>query len=151
MASSTTAISGHAQPHHAVLFPFMSKAKGHIIPVLHLARLLLHHRLTVTIFTTLTNRPFISESLKVKDTTASIVDLPFSHNVLDIPVGIDTTENLQCLCFIHLQTPQRSCSPTSNKHSILFRGSVSWSLMRSSGGPKTLLPSSTPHGWFTTV
>ena len=96
MASSTS-ISSHIQPHHVVLFPFMSK--GHIIPILHLARLLLHRCLTVTIFTTLTNRPFISESLK--DTTASIVDLPFSHNVPDIPVGIDTTEKLPSMSLFH--------------------------------------------------
>lgn len=63
----------------------------------HLARLLLHRRLTVTIFTTLTNRPFISESLK--DTTAS--NLPFSHNMLDIPVAIDTTENLPSMSLFH--------------------------------------------------
>ncbi|KAM4132708.1 hypothetical protein ACJW30_01G272300 [Castanea mollissima] len=88
MASSTTSISGHAQPHHAVLFPFIPP---------HLARLLLHRRLTVTIFTTLTNRPFISESLK--DTTAS--NLPFSHNMLDIPVAIDTTENLPSMSPFH--------------------------------------------------
>ena len=83
-------ISGDTQPHHVVLFPFMSK--GHTIPLLHLARLLLQRRLTVTIFTTPANRPFISESLN--NTTAFILDLPFSHNVTDLPAGIESTDKL---------------------------------------------------------
>ncbi|KAM4124929.1 hypothetical protein ACB094_01G269600 [Castanea mollissima] len=84
-------ICGDSQvPHHVVLFPFMSK--GHTIPILHLARLLLHRSLTVTIFTTPANRPFIFESLN--DTTVTILDLPFSHNVPDIPVGIESTDKL---------------------------------------------------------
>ena len=52
-----------ARPHHVVLFPFMSK--GHIIPILHLTRLLLHRRLAVTIFTTQANHAFITESLRL--------------------------------------------------------------------------------------
>ena len=49
--------SANTHPHHVVLFPFMSK--GHTIPILNLARLLLHRHLSVTIFTTPANRSFI--------------------------------------------------------------------------------------------
>ncbi|KAF3444678.1 hypothetical protein FNV43_RR14371 [Rhamnella rubrinervis] len=75
---------------HVVLFPFMSK--GHTIPLLHLARLLLNRNLSVTVFTTPANRPFIAHSLA--DTKASIIDLPFPENVPDIPTGIESTEKL---------------------------------------------------------
>ena len=120
-----------AQPHHVVLFPFMSK--GHIIPILHLTRLLLHRRLAVTIFTTQANHAFLSESLN--DTSASILDLPFSHNVPDIPAGIESMKNcLQSPYSIHLLTLQRSCKLTSNKRSRLFHMSASWYLMGSFGG-----------------
>ncbi|KAM4124931.1 hypothetical protein ACB094_01G269800 [Castanea mollissima] len=78
-------------------FPFMSK--GHTIPILHLARLLLHRSLTVTIFTTPANRPFIFESLN--DTTVTILDLPFLHNVPDIPVGIESTDKLPSMSMFH--------------------------------------------------
>ena len=86
-----------ARPHHVVLFPFMSK--GHIIPILHLTRLLLHRRLAVTIFTTQANHAFLSESLN--DTSASILDLSFSHNVPDIPAGIESTEKLPSISLFH--------------------------------------------------
>ena len=91
-------VSANTQPHHhVVLFPFMSK--GHTIPTLHLARLLLHRQLSVTIFTTPANRSFIVESLN--DTTASILDLPFSHNVADIPSGIESTDKLPSMSLFH--------------------------------------------------
>nr|AUI41134.1 uridine 5'-diphospho-glucosyltransferase 20 [Rhodiola rosea] len=64
---------------HAVLFPFMSK--GHTIPLLHLARLLLHRKLSVTIITTPLNLPFISTSLS--DTAASFVTIPFPTHIDD--------------------------------------------------------------------
>ncbi|KAL7221210.1 hypothetical protein ACSBR1_023207 [Camellia fascicularis] len=75
---------------HMVLFPFMSK--GHTIPILHLARQLLHRHATVTIFTTPANRPFISNSLA--NTDASIVDLPFPENVDGLPAGVESTDKL---------------------------------------------------------
>ncbi|KAI8019428.1 UDP-glycosyltransferase 90A1 [Camellia lanceoleosa] len=75
---------------HIVLFPFMSK--GHTIPILHLARLLLHRNATVTIFTTPTNHPFISASLA--NTNASIIDLPFPENIDELPTGVESTEKL---------------------------------------------------------
>ncbi|KAK0579759.1 hypothetical protein LWI29_031005 [Acer saccharum] len=77
--------------HHVILFPFMSK--GHTIPLLHLAHLLLRlPRVAVTVFTTPANRPFISNFLV--NTTASVVDLPFPENVAGIPPGIESTDKL---------------------------------------------------------
>ncbi|KAM7509927.1 hypothetical protein LguiB_008802 [Lonicera macranthoides] len=75
---------------HMVLFPFMSK--GHTIPLLHLAHLLLRRTTTVTIFTTPSNRPFISHSLA--GSSATILDLPFPQNVPGIPTGIESTDKL---------------------------------------------------------
>ncbi|TXG54637.1 hypothetical protein EZV62_019893 [Acer yangbiense] len=77
--------------HHVILFPFMSK--GHTIPLLHLAHLLLRlPRVAVTVFTTPANRPFISNFLV--NTTASIVNLTFPENVPGIPPGIESTDKL---------------------------------------------------------
>ncbi|XP_047958862.1 UDP-glycosyltransferase 90A1-like [Salvia hispanica] len=82
---------------HIVMFPFMSK--GHTIPLLHLTHLLLHRGLaTVTIFTTPSNLPFISESLTATTTTTttdlSIVALPFPQNIPGIPTGAESTDKL---------------------------------------------------------
>ncbi|XP_062153314.1 UDP-glycosyltransferase 90A1-like [Alnus glutinosa] len=87
------------QAHHVVLFPFMSK--GHTIPILHLAHLLLRRRQAVTVFTTPANRPFIAQSLA--DTSASIVDLPFPQNVADsdVPAGIESTDKLPSMSLFH--------------------------------------------------
>ncbi|KAK4847105.1 hypothetical protein QYF36_025564 [Acer negundo] len=77
--------------HHVILFPFMSK--GHTIPLLHLAHLLLRlPRVAVTVFTTPANRPFISNFLV--NTSASIIDLPFPENVAGIPPCIESTDEL---------------------------------------------------------
>ncbi|KAK4272088.1 hypothetical protein QN277_020687 [Acacia crassicarpa] len=79
------------QPHpHVLLFPFM--AKGHTIPLLRFARLLLHRNASVTVVTTPANRPFVTESLQ--NTTASIIDLPFPANVPDVPAGVESTDQL---------------------------------------------------------
>ncbi|KAL7221208.1 hypothetical protein ACSBR1_023205 [Camellia fascicularis] len=75
---------------HIVLFPFMSK--GHNIPIIHLARFLLHRHATVTMFATVANRPFFSDSLA--DTGASIVDLPFPENINGLPAGVESTDKL---------------------------------------------------------
>ncbi|KAL2454216.1 UDP-glycosyltransferase 90A1 [Abeliophyllum distichum] len=83
-------ISSYNPKPHVVLFPFMSK--GHIIPLLHLARLLLDHRATVTLFTTPANRPYIVQSLSDDDIT--IIDLPFPGNIPGIPPGIESTDKL---------------------------------------------------------
>ncbi|XWS44198.1 hypothetical protein CRYUN_Cryun15aG0023600 [Craigia yunnanensis] len=76
--------------HHVVLFPFMSK--GHTIPILHLARLLLRRGMAVTVFTTPGNHPFIAKSLA--DTSASFIDIPYPENVPEIPAGVESTDAL---------------------------------------------------------
>ncbi|XP_031256869.1 UDP-glycosyltransferase 90A1-like [Pistacia vera] len=76
---------------HVILFPFMSK--GHTIPILHLAKLLLRRpHVTVTVVTTPANRSFIAKSLA--NTTASIVDISFPQNVPEIGAGIESTDKL---------------------------------------------------------
>ncbi|PIA40482.1 hypothetical protein AQUCO_02500293v1 [Aquilegia coerulea] len=75
---------------HVVVFPFMSK--GHTIPLLHLARLLLHRDISVTVISTPLNSPSIRQYLK--DTSASIIDLPFPQNVPQLPNGIENTDKL---------------------------------------------------------
>ncbi|KAF2308567.1 hypothetical protein GH714_010709 [Hevea brasiliensis] len=77
--------------YHVILFPFMSK--GHTIPILQLARLLLRRRIAVTIFTTPANHPFIGKSLTAT-TAARIIVLHFPHNVPGIPCGIESTDKL---------------------------------------------------------
>ncbi|OAY25826.1 UDP-glycosyltransferase 90A1 [Manihot esculenta] len=77
--------------HHVILFPFMSK--GHAIPILHLARLLLRRCIAVTIFTTPANYPFIAKSLTAT-TAARIIVLQFPHNVRGIPCGVESTDKL---------------------------------------------------------
>ncbi|KAI9121287.1 hypothetical protein K1719_008320 [Acacia pycnantha] len=84
-------------PTHVLLFPFM--AKGHTIPLLHFARLLLRRNTSVTVITTPANRPFVIESLQ--NTTASIIDLPFPANVPDIPAGVESTDKLPSMSLIH--------------------------------------------------
>ncbi|KAF9666392.1 hypothetical protein SADUNF_Sadunf16G0224700 [Salix dunnii] len=75
--------------YHVILFPFMSK--GHTIPLLGLARLLLRSPdFIVTVFTTSGNHSFIANSLS--DTTAFIIDLPFPQNVPQIPAGVESTD-----------------------------------------------------------
>ncbi|XP_010516008.1 PREDICTED: UDP-glycosyltransferase 90A1-like [Camelina sativa] len=82
--------------HHVILFPYMSK--GHTIPLLQFGRLLLrHHRneqiISVTVFTTPKNQPFISEFLS--DTPEiSVISLPFPENISGIPPGVESTEKL---------------------------------------------------------
>ncbi|XP_022741636.1 UDP-glycosyltransferase 90A1-like [Durio zibethinus] len=76
--------------HRVLLFPFMSK--GHTIPILPLARLLLRRGFAVTVFTTPGNRHFIAKSLA--DTSASIIDIPYPENIPEIPVGVESTDAL---------------------------------------------------------
>ncbi|CAI9111066.1 OLC1v1011201C1 [Oldenlandia corymbosa var. corymbosa] len=85
----------HNHRHHVVLFPFMSK--GHTIPVLHLARLLVRRNATVTLFTTPANQSFISDYLSDLTTTRtfSILSLPFPENIGDgVPPGTESTDKL---------------------------------------------------------
>ncbi|XP_010467418.1 PREDICTED: UDP-glycosyltransferase 90A1-like isoform X2 [Camelina sativa] len=84
--------------HHVVLFPYM--AKGHTIPLLQFGRLLLSHcdkeptiSLTVTVFTTPKNQPFVSEFLS--DTPEiNVISLPFPENISGIPPGVESTDKL---------------------------------------------------------
>ncbi|KAF5180980.1 Udp-glycosyltransferase 90a1 [Thalictrum thalictroides] len=78
------------QSPHVVIFPFMSK--GHTIPLLHLARLLLHRHISVTVITTPLNSSSIRQYLK--DTSASVIDLSFPQNVPQLPNGIESTDKL---------------------------------------------------------
>ncbi|KAG5534956.1 hypothetical protein RHGRI_022913 [Rhododendron griersonianum] len=97
---------------HIVLFPFMSK--GHTVPLLHLAQLLLHRNVTVTFFTTSANRPFISDSLS--DTDASIVELPFPQNIEGVPEGVESTENLPSMSlFVPFATATKLMQPNFEK------------------------------------
>ncbi|CAH2051522.1 unnamed protein product [Thlaspi arvense] len=80
--------------HHVVLFPYMSK--GHTIPLLQFARLLLRHRRkqpTITVFTTPKNQPFVSDFLS--DTPEiNVISLPFPENISGIPPGVESTDTL---------------------------------------------------------
>ncbi|XP_022895143.1 UDP-glycosyltransferase 90A1-like [Olea europaea var. sylvestris] len=83
-------LSSYNPKPHVVLFPFMSK--GHTIPLLQLARLLLCRGCALTLFTTPENRPYIVQSLSGDDIT--IIDLPFPGNIPGIPPGIESTDKL---------------------------------------------------------
>ncbi|KAI3723395.1 hypothetical protein L2E82_34929 [Cichorium intybus] len=80
---------------HFVLFPFMSK--GHTIPLLHLAQLLLRHDAKLTLLTTKANRPFIAEFLHRHADSISVIDLPFPSDVEGIRQGIESTDKLPCM------------------------------------------------------
>ncbi|KAI3722305.1 hypothetical protein L2E82_33337 [Cichorium intybus] len=82
---------------HFVMFPFMSK--GHTIPLLHLSQLLLSRGVTLTVFTTKANRPFIADFLHRHSDSVSIVDLPFPSDVEGIPQGIESTDKLPSMTF----------------------------------------------------
>ncbi|MCD7460502.1 hypothetical protein HAX54_043650 [Datura stramonium] len=75
---------------HFIIFPFMSH--GHTIPLLHLATLLRHRFVAVTIFTTPGNAPSIRDYLR--DVSISIIELPFPKDVQGIPPGVENTEKL---------------------------------------------------------
>ncbi|CAF2259887.1 BnaA08g25780D [Brassica napus] len=87
---------------HVVLFPYMSK--GHMIPMLQLARLLLSHSfnkdISVTVFTTPLNRPFVADSLS--GTKATIITLPFPKNVPEIPPGVECTDKLPSISSLYV-------------------------------------------------
>ncbi|XP_044959114.1 UDP-glycosyltransferase 90A1-like [Hordeum vulgare subsp. vulgare] len=73
---------------HVAMFPFM--AKGHAMPLLHLARLLLGRRLAsaVTFFTTPRNAAFIRAGLAGAGAEAAVVELPFPSEQ-DAPQSTD--------------------------------------------------------------
>ncbi|CAN1320428.1 UDP-glycosyltransferase 90A1 [Linum perenne] len=78
---------------HAVIFPFM--AKGHVIPLLHFAHLLIRRQIHVTIITTPANRSFVAEFLGGGHPSVSVVTIPFPRGIhRDIPPGIESTDKL---------------------------------------------------------
>ncbi|KAL6846346.1 hypothetical protein ACP4OV_023794 [Aristida adscensionis] len=90
MAVASSSPESHALPHIA-LFPFM--AKGHTIPLIHLAHYLHSHGLaTVTFFTTPGNAAFVREGLSGSD--AAVVELVFPADVPGIPPGVESAEGL---------------------------------------------------------
>ncbi|PON43798.1 UDP-glucuronosyl/UDP-glucosyltransferase, partial [Trema orientale] len=99
--ASNTGNDDVSQPprQHVVLFPFMSK--GHTMPLLQLARRLLHRRrhMTVTFVTTPANRPFIAKFLA--GTAAAIVELPFPESVSGVPTGVESTDALPSMSLFH--------------------------------------------------
>ncbi|XP_039158609.1 UDP-glycosyltransferase 90A1-like [Eucalyptus grandis] len=105
-------------PIHVVLFPFMSK--GHAIPILHLARLLLLRRLAaaVTVFTTPSNLPFVSRHLA--GTLASAVSLPFPGDIPGLPTGVESTDAL----------PSMSLFPAFATGTVLMQPSLEAELQR---------------------
>ncbi|GJX85711.1 UDP-glycosyltransferase 90A1-like protein [Tanacetum coccineum] len=76
-------------PLHVVLFPFM--AKGHTIPIMQLARMLLSRNATVTLFTNPANHPYISTSLS--DTPTTIISIPFPE-ISGVPFGVESIDKL---------------------------------------------------------
>ncbi|CAL5064831.1 unnamed protein product [Urochloa decumbens] len=88
--SSSTPEETPALPHIAI-FPFL--AKGHTIPLIHLAHYLHRHGLaTVTFFTTPGNAAFVREGLSGAD--AAIIELTFPADVPGIPPGVESAEGL---------------------------------------------------------
>ncbi|CAN6204192.1 unnamed protein product [Urochloa humidicola] len=86
MAIPSTTPETHPLPHIAI-FPFL--AKGHTIPLIHLAHYLHRHGLaTVTFFTTSGNAAFVREGLSGAD--AAVVELTFPG----IPPGVESAEGL---------------------------------------------------------
>ncbi|KDP45372.1 hypothetical protein JCGZ_09621 [Jatropha curcas] len=75
-------------------------SKGHTIPLLHLAHLLLRRSIVITVFTTPANYPFIADFLS--NTTASIIVLPFPQNNPEIPSGVESTDKLSSMSLFHL-------------------------------------------------
>ncbi|CAN1170852.1 UDP-glycosyltransferase 90A1 [Linum perenne] len=68
-------------------------SKGHTIPIIHLAHLLLRRQISVTVFTTPTNHDFMSSSLPASSAT-SILELSFLHDIPGIPTVVESTDKL---------------------------------------------------------
>uniref|UniRef100_A0A0E0KNV3 Glycosyltransferase n=1 Tax=Oryza punctata TaxID=4537 RepID=A0A0E0KNV3_ORYPU len=94
MAAATSPCSraGHdVQLPHVAIFPFM--ARGHTVPMTHLACLLRRRGLaTVTFFTTPGNAPFVRREL---DDDVAVVELPFPEYV--VPDAAECVEALDSL------------------------------------------------------
>ncbi|GJV62498.1 hypothetical protein Tco_1473326 [Tanacetum coccineum] len=76
-------------PLHIVLFPFM--AKGHTIPIMQLARMLLSRNAMITLLTTPDNHPYILTSLS--DTPTTIISIPFLK-ISGVPFGVESIDKL---------------------------------------------------------
>lgn len=91
MATASSSPAAHALRPHIAIFPFM--AKGHTIPLIHLAHHIRRHGLaTVTFFTTHGNAAFVREGLSGTD--AAVVELTFPADVPGIPPGVESAEGL---------------------------------------------------------
>ncbi|KAK7339445.1 hypothetical protein VNO77_20113 [Canavalia gladiata] len=110
----TNELSSPSSPVHAIIFPFMSK--GHTVPLLHFARILLHRHLAVTVFTTPANRPFVSQM--VQDTAAAVIDLPFPHGIADIPAGVESTDKLPSISLFHAFASATSLMKPHFEHAL---------------------------------
>ncbi|CAN1223105.1 UDP-glycosyltransferase 90A2 [Linum perenne] len=136
--------NGNGAHIHAVLFPFISK--GHTIPILHLARLLLRRQISVTVFTTPANRDFISSSLPASSTT-SILELSFLHDIPEsLPASRAQTSSLPCPSSLNSPFPLKASVPNSiPPWKISVPALLSWSPTASSGGPRTPPRNSESH------
>lgn len=101
-------------------------SKGHTIPLLRLARLLLSRGLAaVTVITTPANRPFIAASLS--DTAASILDIPFPENAPFIPAGVESTDHLPSVSlFFHLANATKLMRPHFDRTLLTLQPPVSF-------------------------
>uniref|UniRef100_A0A0E0M0N5 Glycosyltransferase n=1 Tax=Oryza punctata TaxID=4537 RepID=A0A0E0M0N5_ORYPU len=80
---------------HVAIFPFM--ARGHTVPLIHLADLLLRRGLaTVTLFTTPANASFVRRVLD-DDGAVAVVELPFPDHLPGVPPGVECVEGLDGL------------------------------------------------------
>ncbi|XP_028078922.1 uncharacterized protein LOC114280746, partial [Camellia sinensis] len=97
----------------------------------------LHHlkQTTVTMFTTMANRPFFSASLA--DTGASIVDLPFPENINGLPAEVESTDELPSMSLFvpfanatkHIQPDlEKALEALSNVTCLISDGFLSWTL-----------------------
>ncbi|KAL8240741.1 hypothetical protein R6Q59_014096 [Mikania micrantha] len=121
---------------HMVLFPFMSK--GHTIPLLYLARLLVNRGSMVTVFTTKANHPFIARFLETcPHGSISIIDLKFPNDVEGVPQGIESTDKLPSIALFRqlavatkLMQPQfeQYLDNLPNVTCIISDGFLSWTL-----------------------
>uniref|UniRef100_A0A0E0ERQ9 Glycosyltransferase n=1 Tax=Oryza meridionalis TaxID=40149 RepID=A0A0E0ERQ9_9ORYZ len=81
-----------AQLPHVAMF----MARGHTVPLIHLAHLLRRGLAAVTLFTTPANAPFVRRVLD--DDAVAVVELPFpGHHLPGVPLGVECVEGLDGL------------------------------------------------------
>ncbi|WOK94049.1 UDP-glycosyltransferase 73B4-like [Canna indica] len=91
-ACATTVVAEEPKKDHIIIVPFM--AKGHIIPLLHLAAALSGRGLYVTIITTPSNAPFIRRHLPAcRYPLVTVHSLPFPL-FSPLPPGVESTDAL---------------------------------------------------------